>query len=464
MKIAPLPANEQARLATLRKFDILDTEPEVAFESMVQLAAYICQTPIAAISLIDENRQWFKAIVGLDARETSRDVAFCAHAILQQEPMIVADARADERFHDNPLVTAAPDIGFYAGVPLRTADGFNLGTLCVIDHQARELEEAQLQAIKVVANNIMAHLELRISHQHIRQHVEDLQLAATIFDSSSEAMLVTDAENRIITANPAFTATTGYELQEVVGRNPGFLSSGKQNKAFYQEMWQSLEHHGHWSGEVWNLRKNGELYAEWLSINVIYNDDGSKRVHVALFLDITKRKQADELIWRQANYDHLTKLPNRRLFRDRLEQSIKAAHRKQGSCALLFIDLDHFKAINDQLGHDVGDLLLIEVAKRIKQSLREMDTIARIGGDEFTVVMADVADAAILGRVADHIIQKLTFPFMIAAHQLVISASVGIAVYPLDGVNAEQLLKNADSAMYAAKNAGRNCFRYFDQI
>ena len=428
---------------------------------MVHLAAYICQTPIAAISLVDENRQWFKAIAGLDAKETSRDVAFCAHAILQDETLIVPDAQKYERFFDNPLVTSAPDIRFYAGVPLVTSEGYHLGTLCVIDRVPRELASAQLDAVKVLADNIMAHLDLRMSHKNIRQYVDDLQLAATIFESSSESMVITDAENRIITVNPAFTAITGYTLNEVVGRNPSLLKSGKQRKEFYREMWHTLNTVGHWNGEVWNLRKNGELYAEWLSINVIFNEDGSKRLHVALFSDITKRKQADELIWKYANYDHLTQLPNRRLFRDRLEQSIKMEERDRESLALLFIDLDHFKEVNDTLGHDIGDKLLREAAERINQCVREMDTIARMGGDEFTVVLSHITDPVYAGKIAETIIRKLTEPFIINGNELSISASIGIAIYPSDGSSAEQLLKNADMAMYAAKNCGRSCFSYF---
>lgn len=463
MKIAPLPINEQERLAALRKYDILDSEPEAVFDSLVQLATYICQVPIAAISLVDEHRQWFKAIAGLSARETSRDVAFCAHTILQDEVMIVPDATKDERFFDNPLVTSAPDIRFYAGVPLATPQGFHLGTLCVIDTVPRTLAAPQLEAIKTLADNIMAHLDLRLSHKHIRQYVDDLQLAATIFESSSEAMIVTDADNRIITVNPAFSALTGYTLNEVVGRNPNLLSSGKQNKGFYQAMWQALNTVGHWSGEVWNTRKNGELYAEWLCINVIFNPDGSKRLHVAIFSDITEKKQADDLIWRHANYDHLTQLPNRRLFRDRLEQNIKMAHRSGDSLALLFIDLDHFKEVNDTLGHDVGDRLLMETAKRIEQCVREMDTVARMGGDEFTVILPQIADPALAGKIAENIIEKLAAPFDLGTPNANISASIGIAIYPADGSDSAQLLKNADRAMYVAKSHGRDGYSHFAQ-
>jgi diguanylate cyclase (GGDEF)-like protein/PAS domain S-box-containing protein len=464
MKIAPLPANEQERLAALRKYHILDTEPDAAFDSMVHLAAYICQTPIAAISLVDENRQWFKAIAGLDARETSRSVAFCAHTILQDETMIVPDAKEDERFCDNPLVVDSPDIRFYAGVPLVTSQGYHLGTLCVIDRVPRVLDEAQLDAIKVLASNIMAHLDLRLSHKQIRQYADDLQLAATIFESSSESIIVTDAENRIITVNPAFTETTGYTISEVVGRNPKLLSSGKQTKEFYKGMWRQLDTVGHWNGEVWNLRKNGELYAEWLSIKVIYNNDGSKRLHFAIFSDITEKKHAEELIWKYANHDHLTGLPNRRLFHDRLEQAVKMAHRARDSMALLFIDIDCFKEVNDTLGHDSGDILLKEAADRIRQCLREIDTVARMGGDEFTVILSPICDSIDAGKVAETIIRRLNEPFRIGNDESRVSASIGIAVYPKDGNEPEQLLKNADNAMYAAKNSGRGRFSYFTHL
>lgn len=461
MKIAPLPNDEEARLATLRKYDILDTEPDGALDAMVQLASYICQTPIAAISLVDENRQWFKAITGLDAKETPRDVAFCAHAILNCETMIVPDARKDERFFDNPLVTSAPDIRFYAGVPLTTSEGQHLGTLCVIDREPRELSKEQLDAVNILAKNIMSHLDLRLSHKQAREHINDLQISAMIFDSATEAILVTDADNLIVTVNPAFTMMTGYSYDDVVGKNPSILSSRRQSAEFYQAMWQALNITGHWDGELWNKRKNGEEFAEWLSINVIFNADGTKRLYVAIFSDITDKKRADELIWKQANIDHLTQLPNRSLFRDRLEQEIKLSHRTRQSAALFYIDLDHFKEVNDTLGHDAGDTLLVAAAERISQCVREADTVARMGGDEFTVILSQVNDDKQVRKVAENIIQKLSQPYVINGVTLNISASIGIAICPKDGNTSEQLLRNADKAMYAAKAAGRSRFSQF---
>lgn len=461
MNAAALPADEEQRLRILRKYDILDTEPEEAFEAMVRLASYICQTPVAAISLVDEHRQWFKAIVGLEVKQTSRDVAFCAHAILNDGAMVVPDAQLDDRFSDNPLVTCDPNIRFYAGIPLTTSGGYRLGTLCVIDNVPRELSHTQLGAIKTLADNVMAHLDLLLSHKQARHYIDDLQLAASIFDAASEAMFVTDAENCIITVNPAFTAITGYTLDDVVGSSPRILSSGRQTKEFYQKMWQSLTAKGQWKGELWNQRKNGEHYAQQLSINVIYPKDGRKRIHVAIFSDITNKKQTDELIWKQANYDHLTQLPNRMLFRNRLEQEVLMARRSLQSVSLLFLDLDHFKAVNDSMGHDVGDELLIQAANRIRQCVRETDTVARMGGDEFTVILLQTNDPVYTGKIAKSIIDKLEQPFVIKGAELSLSASIGIASYPKDGDSPEQLLKSADLSMYDAKNAGRGRFCYF---
>ncbi len=226
MKIAPLPQNEQERLAKLKEYNILDSEPEAVFDNMVQLASYICKTPIAAISLIDSDRQWFKSIVGVNVKETPRDIAFCAHTILQDDTFVIPDALKDERFFDNPLVTEGPEIRFYAGVPLITSNGYHLGTLCVIDTVARELQVEQLDAIKTLADSVTVHLDLRLSHVAIRKYVDKLQISATIFDSANEAIVVTDADNNFVTVNPAFCTLTGYSRDEVIGQTPKIVISG----------------------------------------------------------------------------------------------------------------------------------------------------------------------------------------------------------------------------------------------
>lgn len=292
---------------------------------------------------------------------------------------------------------------------------------------------------------------------------ESLRLAALVFENSSEGVTITDADGVILAVNPAFTELTGYTAEEVVGKNPRLLSSGRQDAAFYQAMWRQLINSGHWAGEIWNRRKDGELYAEWLSINTSFNPDGSVHRRVGLFSDITKRKKSEELIWRQANYDFLTNLPNRRMFRDRLEQAIKKAHRANLSVALMFIDLDHFKQVNDTLGHDMGDVLLKEATQRLSRCVRNTDTVARLGGDEFAVILDELDDPKIAERVAQNILQNLAEPFTLGREQAYISASIGVSFYPKDAAEIDELLKDADQAMYAAKDHGRNCHRYFAQ-
>lgn len=462
MKIAPLPQNEKERLIELKKYNILDTEPEAVFDNMVHLANYICETPISAISLIDENRQWFKAAKGLEVTQTSREVAFCAHAILEKEPFIIENALEDERFFDNPLVTAGPKIRFYASIPLINQEGMSLGTLCVIDTKPRKIKDEQIFAIKTLAQSVMAHIELRLSHKKIRKYVDELQLSATIFETASENIVVTDANNCFITVNPAFTKTTGYTLDDVIGKTPKILKSGKQNSEFYSKMWKELIRDGQWDGELSNKRKNGEIYIEWLSIRAIYNHDGTIKMYVATFSDITEKKRADEIIWKQANYDLLTNLPNRRLFDDRLKHEIKIANRSKKLLALLFIDLDLFKEVNDTFGHETGDKLLIKVTKRINKTLRATDTVARMGGDEFTVILPQMDDEKNIAKVAQLILEKLSMPFEINGINIIISASIGISIYPKDSSNAKDLLQYADIAMYNSKKQGKGRITFFE--
>jgi len=296
----------------------------------------------------------------------------------------------------------------------------------------------------------------------VRKHYENkLALAASVFNASSASILITDADNRIVSVNPAFTTITGYEPDEVMGRTPQILSSGKQSKAFYHDMWQSLKRDQHWHGELWNRRKDGQLYAEQLTINVIANRDGSVHRHVAIFSDITDKKHTEDLMWRQANYDTVTNLPNRRLFLDRLDQELKKCRRATLFLALLFIDLDHFKEINDTYGHDVGDQLLIEAARRLNACVRSSDTVARLGGDEFTVILAELTETSKVEMVADNILDILEQPFSINEVSMQISGSIGIALYPSDASDANELITKADNAMYAAKRRGRNCCCFY---
>ncbi len=295
-----------------------------------------------------------------------------------------------------------------------------------------------------------------------RKRAEDqLRLNATVFDTTNEGIMVTDENNRIVTVNPAFCHITGYQSSEVIGKKPNFLASGKHNEAFYEELWGQLNQRGFWSGEIWNRRKDGSVYPEWLSITVIRDDKGTIKEHVAVFSDITQRKEDEEQIRYQAEYDALTSLPNRALLFDRLKQSIYLAKRAHSKVALLFLDLDLFKTVNDSLGHMVGDELLQEVAIRLRNAVRESDTVARFGGDEFVIVIQDVEDVEDVANIAGKIIGDICRPFHISNRDVYIGASIGITLYPDDATDASTMLQYADMAMYRAKDAGRNNYQFF---
>lgn len=289
----------------------------------------------------------------------------------------------------------------------------------------------------------------------------NLYLAERVIENSLEGIMITDPDAVIVSINPAFTRLTGYTAQEVVGRRPTLLSSGRHDGEFYAALWQRLESEGHWQGEIWNRRKNGEIYPELLTITAINDADGRLTNYAALFSDISELKENEERIKHLAYYDPLTGMPNRRLFEDRLQVALAHVHRNKGQLAVMFVDLDRFKRINDTLGHEMGDQLLVEVSRRLYDCLREDDTVARMGGDEFVVLLSEVGmpdDAAYIAR---RITAALTRPMSLGGRELVVTASVGISIYPEDGRTASTLIKNADTAMYRAKESGRNGYQMY---
>ena len=291
--------------------------------------------------------------------------------------------------------------------------------------------------------------------------VQRLRLAEQVFESAGEAILVTDADCRIIDVNPAYLEITGFDREDVIGATPAIAKSGRHDAEFYRAMWQDIEQTGRWSGELWDRRRNGEFFLQWLTINVMRDESGQVSNYVGIFKDFTQQKATEQKLEQMAYYDPLTGLPNRTLFRDRLEHQIDHAKRREEFAAVMFIDLDRFKYVNDSLGHDIGDRLLVEVAQRLKQRLRRSDTLARLGGDEFTVILPSLKDAAHAGHVADMLIEALQAAFNIGGHQAYIGASIGIAIYPDDGEDFVTLTKNADTAMYLAKQNGRGRYKFF---
>ncbi|MCK9283229.1 MAG: EAL domain-containing protein [Rhodocyclaceae bacterium] len=295
-----------------------------------------------------------------------------------------------------------------------------------------------------------------------KRDFERLQLAASVFSSSQEGIMITDRENRIVDVNPAFTRITGYAREEVLGENPGMLGSGRQPPEFYAAMKKALTETGAWSGEMWNRRKSGETYAERLSIDVVRDADGAVKNYVAVFSDISQFKAHEAELDRIAHYDALTGVPNRRLLADRLEMSLARSKRGGKLLAVCYIDLDGFKVINEAYGHSVGDQMLIETAQHLHRSLRGDDTVARLGGDEFVLLLGDLTDSRECFAVLDRILEGIAHPHPIDGTAVSISASIGVAIYPEDDVDADTLLRHADQAMFRAKDSGKNCYRLFD--
>ncbi len=589
---ADIPFDEVSRLSALRELHILDTEAEKEFDELTVLAAQICQAPIALISLIDEQRQWFKSRVGLSLAETPRDIAFCAHAILQPKSLLeVPDTQLDKRFSNNPLVLESPNIRFYAGAPLVDTDGYALGTLCVIDHVPRKLAEAQLAALTVLSRAIVQQIDLRRrlqriknstgmllshnsrleaeikigaatledevmmhnesellsrqildraldgvinldqhgkvtywnaeaerifgyssqyahnrdiielilpTHQHslvrelmeqfmltgvgkenhrrfeinalradggkvpveisvivlqrfgeyffngfvrdLTEHnknIEELRVSAITFNSQ-DAIIITDAEIKILRVNQKVLDITGYTSADLIGSEPSLLSSTMQSEQFYTEMWRTIGASGSWEGEVWDQRKNGELFPLLIAITAIR--DAKARV---------------------------THLANRRALIDRLPDTLSACESESKTLGLLFVDLDHFKDINDALGNHVGDKILIGTAQRLRDSVASGDTLARIGGDDFVVVL-ETLDSNIetakaeADTVATHILASLNRPYQIDQQEIRCAASIGVALADQGQISIEELLKQADIGLYQAKTSGRNQICFFD--
>lgn len=290
---------------------------------------------------------------------------------------------------------------------------------------------------------------------------ERLELFARMFDNSGEAIIITDEKKSILTVNPAFEIITQYSSAEVIGKNPRFLSSGRQTVDFYKSMWEVIDTTGQWSGEIWNRRKDGEIYPEWLSIGAVRNARGRVINYISSFTDITKRKEAELRIQHLAHYDMLTKLPNRTLFADRLKHALQLAERNQGKVGLMFLDLDKFKFINDTMGHLAGDQLLQSVAARLLVCVRESDMVCRQGGDEFMILLEHINSAHDIELVAQKIMMEMSVAHRLGDVDKVVSFSIGAAMYPDDATDVEKLTQCADSAMYQAKECGRNNFKLY---
>ncbi|NWA11769.1 EAL domain-containing protein [Pseudomonas gingeri] len=339
---------------------------------------------------------------------------------------------------------------------LMLRDGFVRDFSCHIrrsDGQIR-LCEVSSRPLPIGGEDCMLTIARDITERHLMQ--EKLQQAATVFESTAEGVLITDTQQHISAVNRAFTEITGYSETEALGHTPRLLASGQHDSAFYAAMWHQLSAEGHWQGEIYNRRKNGELYPSWLTISAVRNRDKFITHFVAVFADISSLKHAQARLDYQAHHDPLTGLPNRTLFESRLLAALNSQQENGGQGAVLFLDLDRFKHINDSLGHPVGDLLLKGIALRLKEQLRDIDTVARLGGDEFIILLPGLQQPSDAEYLAEKLLNCFGAPFQAGEHEFFISASIGTSLYPKDGNDVATLIKNADAAMYRSKAKGRN--------
>lgn len=509
---------ENRRLTALKRLGILDTPPEERFDRLTNIVRRIYQVPISLISLIDDDRQWFKSSQGLELEETPRELAFCDHTIRQDNLFIVEDASTDIRFKDNPLVTGPPHVRFYAGMPIREPSGFKIGSLCIIDTAPRLVQEMDLDLLRSIATLVEDEIERAyltgdhkdfIEVSHLNRSIHRAQNIFLTHDSLNAAFEFVLNDLLSLTGSQfGFIGEVLYHPDDTPYLKIGAITNiawNAETEALYQQVKRR--------GMIFELKDNLLGASILADQSVIANDfesdprrgglpeghpaiaayfgvpiyAGSERVGLLglanraggysdtlagelepllqtvgqlierkrLHREKTEHKKSLE---RAANYDALTGLPNRRRLTELFEQEIVEAGRRKGFLSVCFLDLDGFKAINDRHDHAAGDFVLKEVASRLKASLREHDVIARLGGDEFVAILRDVEDDSVYQRMLDAIRQPLKYQH----HVLALSGSMGVTVYPDDKVDIDLLLRHADQAMYAAKESGKNQFRHFD--
>jgi diguanylate cyclase (GGDEF)-like protein/PAS domain S-box-containing protein len=370
------------------------------------------------------------------------------------------------------LTRPVPKISYVKGFP---PWGWVIGSGIYIDDVNRIFWDAMRWQVGIIAvailllGGLMVLVARRVEREingyaaKLARSNAELCQAATVFENTKEGVMIADAANRVVAVNRAFVEITGYGADELIGRTPEVLRSSRQDEAFYRRIGEAIKEHGHWQGELWDRRKNGEDYPAWLSISVVKDDDGQVTHHVSVFSDITVLKESEARLDQLAHHDPLTGLPNRLLLNARAEHALARARRNEKQMAVLFLDLDRFKYINDTLGHPAGDLLLQQVAERLRKCVRDEDTISRLGGDEFTILLEELDDAGAASTVARKILGALSEKAVLFGREVFVTCSIGISLYPRDGEDIVTLFKNADSALYRAKDQGRDTYQFYTE-
>jgi len=433
-------------------------------EKICLLIEQLLDNAVASVMLLDKDKQCMnvfaapsipaECIAQLNGLRPGPDAGSCGNAVFRQEAVFIESTLDDPRFHSIREIAIDFNILSCWSIPVRSKGGECIGSFALSSFEHRLPSTFHRKLLKIGSFIIGIALEQQKMN-------EQLYLSSKVFENSTEAIMIADANKVIISINKALKTITGFSAEEVVGKPTSIVTSIRHSAKFFQKIWLSVKKSGHWQGEVWNRHKYGREYPAWLTITSVPNKNGSICYYLINFSNITDKKKSDEIMWRQANYDSLTGLPNRNMFYDRLSHDIRNVSRAGTLLAVLFIDLDRFKEVNDSFGHSIGDALLIKAAKRLNGCVRETDTVARLGGDEFTIILNGLTEQSCAERIIQLILLELTKPFHLNTKLAYVTASIGATFFPADASSAEILMKNADQAMYAAKTNGRNCCSYF---
>lgn len=433
-------------------------------EEVCLLMEQLLDNAVATVMLLDKEKQCMnvfaapsvpeECIVQLNGLRPGPGAGSCGNAVFRQEAVFVESTLDDPRWQSIRQLAIDFNILSCWSMPVRSKGGACIGSFALSSFEHR-LPSIFHRKLLEIGSFIIG---IALEQQKVN---EQLNLSSKVFENSTEAIMIADADKVIIAINKAFNKLTGYTEEDVIGKSVSIVVSKRHSAKFFQKIWLNVKQNSHWQGEVWNRDKSKREYPAWFNIIPVHSKDGFISYYLINFSDITDKKKSDETIWRQANYDSLTGLPNRNMFYDRLSHDIKNASRLGIRLAVLFIDLDRFKEVNDSFGHSIGDALLVEAAKRLSNCVRETDTVARLGGDEFTIILNGISDQRCAEMIIQKILLELVKPFRLNTKSAYVSASIGVTFFPDDASSADVLMKNADQAMYAAKNNGRNCWQCF---